>query len=341
MEINRNNYEIFFMDYLDGNLSGNEIDQFLDFIEQNPDLKEELSGIEDLKLPADKIKFGNKSSLYKSGNQKTGAENFTAVAYMEGDLSELETKLFMKHLEFHPEQTKDLELLMKTRFQADESIVFPAKNKLYRKTIRQQFLYWGTRVAAIFVLAFAFWTTFNLRNDKAIFDQPKILVESTELQTEKSEKIELSKTEIAEVKQTSIPALERKKAESLNLQKEETKKVEILQNRRTENMELLQPIVAMIDPIAKSNETKLAEMHLVVKTEKSQEKYYTVNSYFVEKILRIKNSENSENKSLFESGLDLASNVSGERLHYETNGGKVSKINFDTRLLAFSIPIKK
>lgn len=341
MEINRNNYEIFFMDYLDGNLSGNEIDQFLDFVEQNPDLKDELSGIEELKLPDETIGFSNKQSLYKSGRQKSGTENFTAVAYMEGDLSDLETKLFMKHLEFHPEQTKDLELLMKTRLQADESIVFPAKSKLYRKTIGQQFIFWGTRVAAIWVVMFAFWTIFNISNEKNIIENHQALVENTEIQTGKPEIIEAPKPEMAEVKIITTPTSEIKKSKSLVLPVEEVTKVESSQDRKAENMELLRPIFAQLEPVRQSNETILAEMQADAKTENSPEKYYTVNSYFVEKVLKIKRGDNSEHKSLFESGLDLASNVSGERIQYETEQGKVSKISFDTRLLAFSIPIKK
>lgn len=44
--INRNNYEAFFLDYQEGNLSEDERKAVLEFIAQNPDLKEELEGFE-------------------------------------------------------------------------------------------------------------------------------------------------------------------------------------------------------------------------------------------------------------------------------------------------------
>ena len=43
MKINRNNYEAFFIDYLEGNLDEKMVDDFIEFLQQNPDLKEELS----------------------------------------------------------------------------------------------------------------------------------------------------------------------------------------------------------------------------------------------------------------------------------------------------------
>ena len=43
MKINRNNYEVFFMDYLDGNLDESVVNDFIEFLQKNPDLKEELA----------------------------------------------------------------------------------------------------------------------------------------------------------------------------------------------------------------------------------------------------------------------------------------------------------
>ena len=51
MKITRDNYESFFIDYIEGNLPENMIDQFLDFLNQNPDLKEELHLFEEVNLP--------------------------------------------------------------------------------------------------------------------------------------------------------------------------------------------------------------------------------------------------------------------------------------------------
>jgi hypothetical protein len=50
--LTRNNYEIWFVDYLDGKLGNEQLDTLLDFLEQNPDLKQELLGVSDFRLEA-------------------------------------------------------------------------------------------------------------------------------------------------------------------------------------------------------------------------------------------------------------------------------------------------
>ena len=86
MKITRDNYEPFFLDYLEGNLDENKIDQFLDFLEKNPDLKEELQLFEHVNLPEEHFDFSGKESLYKSAaEEKLMLEN-KVIAYLEGDM---------------------------------------------------------------------------------------------------------------------------------------------------------------------------------------------------------------------------------------------------------------
>ena len=49
MKINRNNYEMYFIDYLDGVLSPDLVSELLLFLDENPDLKEELSDLDALR----------------------------------------------------------------------------------------------------------------------------------------------------------------------------------------------------------------------------------------------------------------------------------------------------
>ena len=66
MKITRDNYESFFIDFIEGNLPENMIDQFLDFLNQNPDLKEELHLFEEVNLPEELVVFQEKKQLHKS-----------------------------------------------------------------------------------------------------------------------------------------------------------------------------------------------------------------------------------------------------------------------------------
>ena len=66
MKINRNNYESFFLDYLEGNLSKADVAMVEKFISLNPDLKEELRNFEIIDLNPDKEEFTGKKELKKS-----------------------------------------------------------------------------------------------------------------------------------------------------------------------------------------------------------------------------------------------------------------------------------
>ena len=65
MKITRENYESFFIDYLDGFLDEKLIDDFIEFLQQNPDLKEELSLFENVSVDAENISFDKKDQLFK------------------------------------------------------------------------------------------------------------------------------------------------------------------------------------------------------------------------------------------------------------------------------------
>ena len=72
----------------------------------------------------------------------------------------------------------------------------------------------------------------------------------------------------------------------------------------------------------------------------------TLNAYDEERLLAdVVKEKTGLNKFRFntitKAGLKLVSSISGEKFQYETNEkGKVTEYNYDSRLLAFSIPSK-
>ena len=66
MEISRQNYEQYFIDYLDGNLNPEQVEILLSFLEFNPDLKEEFTSIGKIFLVPDETTFSGKANLLKS-----------------------------------------------------------------------------------------------------------------------------------------------------------------------------------------------------------------------------------------------------------------------------------
>jgi hypothetical protein len=57
MSINRNNYETYLIDYLDGTLHPNEVAEVLLFLEQHADIKQEFEAMGGVVLPAIETSF--------------------------------------------------------------------------------------------------------------------------------------------------------------------------------------------------------------------------------------------------------------------------------------------
>jgi hypothetical protein len=130
MKINRNNYEAFFLDYHEGNLSDELKQELFSFLAVNPDLKEEFENFEIISLnPKPDIKFFDKNSLKKniitSYNYKTWF-----VAYLENDLKESERREVEQFVEKNPGYTPELEILKQTHILPDFNIRFENKSSL-------------------------------------------------------------------------------------------------------------------------------------------------------------------------------------------------------------------
>ncbi|MDP9041549.1 MAG: hypothetical protein M3N30_06170 [Bacteroidota bacterium] len=70
MDINRNNYETFFLLYLDGELKPPEMLQVENFVRENPDLHKEFSVLQQaVLLPGDEV-FENKESLFRKEQER-------------------------------------------------------------------------------------------------------------------------------------------------------------------------------------------------------------------------------------------------------------------------------
>ncbi|MCD6556310.1 MAG: hypothetical protein J7K64_03870 [Bacteroidales bacterium] len=135
--INRHNYEAFFLDFLDGNLSESEMKEFSRFLQKNPSLKEELESFEEVTLEPSDIKFENKQELIK----KTQAQHFEitefeylCVADIEKDNNNEELKQLKKELSVS-ENKAAYTVFNAVKLQANENIVFSNKSKLLKKYV--------------------------------------------------------------------------------------------------------------------------------------------------------------------------------------------------------------
>jgi hypothetical protein len=175
MNINRHNYEEYFILYMDNELSSDNRRMVETFVQQHPDLKDELELLQQFKLTPDtSITFLGKEELLKESSafSGTGGESLITinnyeewfVLYADNELTPSQKEKAEGFIATHPSVANELALLQKTKLQP-ETIVFPDKESLYRreeKVRRIPAIWW--RVAAMLLLAVGLATFVLVRN---------------------------------------------------------------------------------------------------------------------------------------------------------------------------------
>ena len=159
MNINRHNYEEFFLLYADNELSAVERSAVDEFVMQNPDLHEELSLLLSSVVKADNtILFENKISLLREAESIVPVYEEKFLLYHDNELSLSEKKETDKLLISNPSLQKEFALLQQVKFEADATVVFPDKKLLYKKEERVIYINWRRAVAAAILLGAGLWT---------------------------------------------------------------------------------------------------------------------------------------------------------------------------------------
>ena len=163
MKITRVNYELFFINYFDGNLSPDEIDELMLFLKVNPDLEDELLNFQNIDLSnKEEVHYENKNNLKKTISDKKSINsdniNEFLIAYIEKDLSALDKARVEKFLKENPGYKKSLYTFRKTVLVPDLSVTFFDKKTLKKKAATKEFrikyFYYTIAAAAALILFF-------------------------------------------------------------------------------------------------------------------------------------------------------------------------------------------
>ncbi|MBK6992866.1 MAG: hypothetical protein IPH34_14030 [Chitinophagaceae bacterium] len=169
MNINRHNYEEFFILYMDKELSSEDRRMVEDFVQHHPDLKEELELLMQYKLvPDELVVFENKETLIK-GDAIINVANYEEyfLSYIDDELTTAQKAAVEKFVADNPVAAKELMLLQKSKLQP-ETIVFANKESLYKseEKIRRLPVKWWRAAAAVLILALGL-TTFLVLKKKS------------------------------------------------------------------------------------------------------------------------------------------------------------------------------
>jgi len=163
MNINRTNYEMYMIDYLDGKLTAIEVSELLLFIEQHPDIKKEFDLLDTTILSAEKDHVDTsflKKPVY--ADIKIEFEE-KLIAYLEGDLNRSEKVDLEKAFILYPELKTDSELFGRTKINPETSIILENKQTLKKSvplfTSYQNYLWRAAAVLVVSGLMFFFIRT--------------------------------------------------------------------------------------------------------------------------------------------------------------------------------------
>jgi len=166
MNINSGNYEIWFLDYFENQLSAEQVAELFIFIEQHPHLKEEFDAFENTSIHLENLEneiLPNKSNLKKQDfiSEQNIQEYF--IAEIEGELPLAKQAQLQNFLQEHPQYHEERDLFLKTKLPAKNEEVFPKKNKLRRGVVLP---FYQTnefyRVAALILLLLGAAFLFNI-----------------------------------------------------------------------------------------------------------------------------------------------------------------------------------
>ncbi len=174
MKINKENYGRFIVDYYDGQLSSEEEQRLLLFLDRHPALKEEFENFEGAPmLPDEPLVFSEKQTLQKPEvvafgeiNEDNYPEYF--VLSMDNELNEVLQNQLDVFLKQNPKLNDEYTLFGLTKVTTDTSVVFGNKEQLRNRRIIPLLRYAGMAAAAVLLLLFGIRFFFSSPGQKAV-----------------------------------------------------------------------------------------------------------------------------------------------------------------------------
>ena len=163
--ITRNNYEAYFLDYVEENLSPELIAELMLFLENNPDLKEDLDEFEIHNLIPSKIILSEKDKFKKTENS-VSLNNYEdlIIAEIEGENSTETSAALYLFLENNPKAQSDFNTYQKTKLAAP-TIVFEHKKSIKKKEGKVIPMYWWYSSAAAVIIILFLIKGFNFNDN--------------------------------------------------------------------------------------------------------------------------------------------------------------------------------
>lgn len=164
MNINRHNYETFFLLYVDKELSAPDRKAVEEFVQENPDLQMELELLQATVIKADDIVLDKKDWLYMEEGISALQENL--LLYADDELTAADKRSVEALLATDKKARAEWAVLQQTKLQPDMAVVFEDKAVLYRhETGRIVAFRWWRAAAAAILIGFGIFTGVSVYNN--------------------------------------------------------------------------------------------------------------------------------------------------------------------------------
>jgi hypothetical protein len=138
MKPDRTNYEIWLIDYLEGNLDDKQVELLMLFLEENSDIKEEFYELAQYNVKPGINSYPDKDNLKKFSSDLNQLQfEYLCIASSENDLSEEQIAELEEIVAQNPENKKTYDLLHKTKLFAPD-FEYKRKNSLKKLTTTQK-----------------------------------------------------------------------------------------------------------------------------------------------------------------------------------------------------------
>lgn len=168
MNINRHNYESFFLMYVDNELAAAEKNEVEIFIEQNPDLKPELELLQQSILKPESIVFKGKNSLLKE--EPITETQQQLLMLLDNELNAEDKRHIQSLIKNDSSVFQEWNILQQTKAKADSSIIFENKELLYKRSSRIIAFDWRKIAVAAILIGFGLWGFISFYTKKDAID---------------------------------------------------------------------------------------------------------------------------------------------------------------------------
>jgi hypothetical protein len=167
-KITLSNYEEWFMDFADGNLSSENIRMLHQFVNLHPSVQCEWELWNQIKLDSDSIDFYSQPiSCLPALKEELDHDDMAYIQLLEGDVTSEQKAYFLEQIVVSDDKKKIMKMFAQTKLAVDVELVWPAKRKMLRRGFQvNPLIRWS--IAACLLISLGSYFFFNTMNHDAV-----------------------------------------------------------------------------------------------------------------------------------------------------------------------------